>query len=224
MGIKGSGRTEPREIDRFEGGVGWIAYPDEGMQRASHALATDAGAVLVDPVDADGVDELYADLGDVAGVALLLDRHVRDAATFAERHEVPVYTPAWMTDVDDDLDASSEPLGDLLADTDYVIERVVDNGFWQEAALFDETAGTLVVPEAVGTADFFTAGDERLGVHPVLRLLPPKRLRSFDAERVLVGHGSGVLEDGAGALRDAIGNSRKRAPAAYLGALKGMLG
>jgi len=224
MGIKGSGRTEPREIDRFDGGVGWIAYPEEGMQRASHALATDAGVVLVDPVDADGVDELYGDLGDVAGVALLLDRHVRDASTFADRHDVPVYAPAWMTGVADDLDAPPEPLGDLLADTDYAPERVIDNGFWQETALFDAAHGTLVVPEAVGTADFFTAGDERLGVHPMLRLLPPKRLRSFDAERVLVGHGAGVLDDGAAALRDAVDNSRKRAPAAYLGALKGMLG
>jgi len=224
MGIKGSGRTELREIDRFDGGVGWIAYPEEGMQRASHALATDAGVVLVDPVDADGVEELYADLGDVAGVALLLDRHVRDTATFADRHDVPVYAPAWMTGVDDELGARPEPLGDLLGDTDYVLERVIDNGFWQETALFDAADGTLVVPEAVGTADFFTAGDEQLGVHPVLRLLPPKRLRSFDAERVLVGHGAGVLDDGAAALRDALDNSRKRAPAAYLGALKGMLG
>jgi hypothetical protein len=224
MGIKGSGRTEPREIDRFDGGVGWIAYPEEGMQRASHALATDAGVLLVDPVDAEGVEDLYADLGDVAGVVLLLDRHVRDAATFADRHDVPVYAPAWMSGVADDLGTTPEPLGDLLADTDYVIERVVDNGFWQEAALFDAATGTLVVPEAVGTADFFTAGDERLGVHPVLRLFPPKRLRSLDAERVLVGHGAGVLDDGAAALRDALDNSRTRAPAAYLGALKGMLG
>lgn len=224
MGIKGSGQTEPREIDQFDGGTGWIAYPDEGMQRASHALATDAGVVLVDPVDADGVEELYDDLGDVVGVALLLDRHVRDAATFADRHDVPVYVPAWMTGVDDDVDAEVKPLGDLLADTGYVVERVVDNGFWQEAALFDDSAGTLVVPEAVGTADYFTAGDELLGVHPMLRLLPPKQLRSFDTERVLVGHGAGVLEDGAAALRDTLENSRKRAPAAYLGALKGMLG
>lgn len=224
MGIKGTGQTEPREIDRFDGGVGWIAYPKEGMQRASHALATDAGVVLVDPVDADGVTDLYADFGAVAGVVLLLDRHVRDAAAFADRHDVPVYAPAWMTGVTDKLDAAPEPLGELLADTDYDVERVVDNGFWQEAALFDAASGTLVVPEAVGTADFFTAGDERLGIHPMLRLIPPKRLRTFDAERVLVGHGAGVLDDGAAALRDAIDNSRKRAPAAYLGALKGMLG
>ncbi|MFC7175749.1 hypothetical protein [Halosegnis marinus] len=221
MPIKGSGSGEPREIDRFDGGVGWLAYPDEGMQRASHALATDEGVWLVDPVDADGVEGIYGDLGEVAGVVLLLDRHGRDAVTFAERHDVDVYAPAWMTDID--ADTETEPLGDALADTAYSVERLMDNGFWQEAALFDSEAGTLLVPEAVGTAPFFLAGDERLGVHPMLRLFPPKRLREFDAERVLVGHGAGVLDDASDAIREAVATSRKRAPTAYLNALKGLV-
>jgi len=41
MPMKADGSTTLAEIDRFDGGVGWIAYPDETMQRASHALQTD---------------------------------------------------------------------------------------------------------------------------------------------------------------------------------------
>jgi hypothetical protein len=223
MPMKGSGLTEPAEIDRFDGGVGWLAYPDEGMQRASHALATDEGVWLVDPVDADGVDDLYADLGDVAGVLVLLDRHKRDAATFARRHDVSVHVPDWMTGVASDLDARTERLGDTLGGTEYSVETLVDSSFWQEAGLYGSESGTLLVPEAVGTAGHFLADDERLGVHPMLRLTPPKRLRSFDPERVLVGHGAGVLDDASRALREAVETSRSRAPSAYLNALKGLI-
>ena len=221
--MKGSGKAEPREIRQFDGGVGWIAYPDEEMQRASHALATDAGVLLVDPVDAEGVEELYAGLGDVVGVCVLLDRHERDAVTFADRHDVPVYAPTWMDGVPSDRGREAEPLADLLADTDYAVEEVQNSSIWQEAALVDEADGTLLVPEALGTAGYFRAGDEPLGVHPMLRLTPPTRLREFDVERVLVGHGAGVREDGTAAVRDAVDNARRRAPAAYLGALKQLL-
>lgn len=223
MPMKGSGRTEPAAIDRFDGGVGWLAYPDEGMARASHALATDEGVWLVDPVDADGVDALYAELGDVAGVLVLLDRHKRDAATFARRHDVSVYVPTWMTGVASELDAPTARLGDALAGTEYSVETLVDSALWQEAGLYGADSGTLLVPEAVGTAGHFLAEGERLGVHPMLRLTPPKRLRSFDPERVLVGHGAGVLDDASAALREAIETSRSRAPSAYLNALKGLI-
>ena len=85
----------------------------------------------------------------------------------------------------------------------------------REAALFD--GRTLVVPEAVGTSDFFMVGSERLGVHPVLRLTPPRRqLGNLDPERVLVGHGEGVMADGSGALASALARSRRNAPRLFL--------
>ena len=58
MGMKGSGEADLTEIDRFEGGVGWLAYPDETMERASHAVESDGQLWIFDPVDADGVDDL----------------------------------------------------------------------------------------------------------------------------------------------------------------------
>ena len=215
MPLKG-GRAELREIDRWADGVGWIAYPDEQMQRASHALVGDDGLWVVDPVDAPGLDDLLAEFGDVAGVAVCLDRHERDAGTVAARHDAPVYVPEWMDGVASSFDEPVERFGGELGDSGYRVRRVRDASLppWQEAALY--TDETLLVPEAVGTASFFRAGSERLGVHPMLRPIPPRRaLADFDPERVLVGHGEGVVTDAGDALRDALAGARRRLPAAY---------
>jgi hypothetical protein len=223
MPMKGSGQSELREIDRWEGGVGWIAYPDEGMQRASHAFVADDGVWVVDPVDADGLDDLLAEFGEVAGVVVMLDRHKRDSATIANRHDVPVYVPDWMTGVASKLDAPVERFGRELADTGYRAITIRDSAVppWQEVGLYHEASGTLIVPESVGAADYFLAPGERLGVHPMLRLFPPERsLGTLSPERILVGHGAGVLENATTALRDALDNSRRRTPSLYGKTLK----
>ena len=215
MPMKGSGKAEYEEIDRFDGGVGWIAYPDERMQRASHALVTDEGVWLVDPVDADGVDDLLAELGEVAGVVVLLDRHKRDSAEIARRHDVSVHIPSWMSGVESDIGAPVERFSGALARTDYRL-RKISTPLWQEAALYHETERTLVVSEAVGTAEYVRTDAERLGVHPALRLLPPRRsFRGLAPEHILVGHGAGVHENASGALSEALSGSRRRAPSLY---------
>jgi hypothetical protein len=220
------------EIDRFDGGVGWLAHPDETMQRASHALSTEAGVVVCDPVDAAGVDDLLADLGPVAGVVVCLDRHLRDAVTVAERHDATVYAPDWLG-VGADLRKRGagdggpplELVSGRVPGTDYRLRRVVNWPIWHETALYREADGTLYVPEAVGTTDYFRASDERLGVHPMLRAVPPRdALDGLAPERVLVGHGAGIHEDATPALRDALAGARRRAPGAYLQAAKTMLG
>jgi hypothetical protein len=211
--MKSSGpATDWQEIDRFDGGVGWIAYPDETMQRASHALAVDGEVWLVDPVDAEGIDDCIEEYGEVAGVVTLLDRHKRDAAAFATRHDVSVWVPAFMDGVVDELDAPTERFRHELADTGYVLHALVDNRMWQEAVLYNEESGVLVVPEAVGTTSYFRAADESLGVHPMLRLTPPRELDRFDPERLLIGHGPGVHDDTAETLADALAGSRRRTP------------
>jgi len=218
--MKGSGPTEMETIDRDDDGVGWIAYPDETMQRASHALAVDDEVWVVDPVDADGVDDLLAEYGDVAGVVVLLDRHKRDSAAVAGRHDVSVWVPAFMNGVAEDLDAPVERFRHDLAETGFGVHEVVNNRFWQEGLLFNEDSGELVVPEAVGTTEYFRAGDRPLGVHPALRLRPPKRLTRLSPERIRVGHGSGIEDDAASALQTAVETARARTPALYWKNLK----
>lgn len=218
MPLKQSGRaTDVRAVDRFDGGVGWIAHPDEAMQRASHALAVPSedgdedDVWVVDPVDGDGVDDLLDDLGTVTGVVVLMDRHSRDATALADRHDVPIYVPSY---VDPEIDAPTQPLGDTLPGTDFRVVRTVDWPIWDEAALYD--GETLVVGDLVGTVDYFLAGGERVGVHPMLRISPPKALRQFTPERILTGHGEGVMSDGARALEAAVDGARRRAPKVWL--------
>jgi len=215
--MKGSGEaTDWVEIDRYDYGVGWIAYPDEAMQRASHAIAVEDDVWVVDPVDVDGVDSLLSEFGEVAGVVLLLDRHERDAAAVANRHDVPVYVPRFFDGVAGELDAAVEQFGAELGDSGLVGHELVDNRFWQEAILYDDRDGTLVVPEAVGSTKYFTTGGRQLGVHPMLRVRPPKTLGRFDPKRVLVGHGDGVHEDATAVLTDALDGALGRTPRLFL--------
>lgn len=214
----GPGSNEAEAVD---GGAVWLAYPEEGMQRASAALACDGDVWVVDPVDTPELDELLAVLGEVRGVAVLLDRHWRDADAVAERHDVPVFVPDWFDGVPE-MDADARRFGDRLPDTAFRTRRVVDNRFWQEAALFD--GETLVVPEAVGTADYYAPGDARLGVNPLLRLRPPRStLGGLGPERIVVGHGAGVGSDATAALEAALADARRTAPQAFGRMLTGIV-
>lgn len=214
-----------REIDRWEGGVGWMAQPEETLQRASHALAGEDGVWVVDPVDCPGLDELLAEFGEVAGVVVGLDRHERDAAAVANRHGVSVHLPRPLAGVASDLDAPVEIVDDGLGGTGYRTITVVDNPLWSEVAFHDASSGTLLVPEAVGTAPHYVVEGERLGVHPALRLRPPRHaLSGLDPERILVGHGSGVAVHATRALGDALRDARRNAPRLYVKALRSFLG
>lgn len=216
MPAKGSGLGTFEETDDFDGGFGWIAHPEETMERASHALVDGEEIWLVDPVDAEGLDDRLAEAGEVAGVVVLFNYHRRDAAAIATRHDVPVYLPEGMSALDDgDLAAPVERFEDELNGTGFYLREVVHARFWQEWALFDGT--TLVVPESVGTADYFTAPGERLGVSLLRRLVPPKStLGGLEPERVLCGHGEGVFADASGELERALEVARQTAPRLYL--------
>lgn len=232
MPLKGRGEAALAEIDRFDGGAGWIAHPEETMERASHALATPEGLWLVDPVDAPGLDAFLETVGDetdgpaeVAGVAVCLDRHERDAAAIATRHDVAVHVPTWMDGVSD-LEAPIERFDGELGASGYESFVVRDSSIppWREVGLYHPETGTLVVPESVGTAEYFRADGERLGVHPMLRLTPPREaLGGVRPERLLVGHGAGVFTDASSALSSALADSRRSALSLYGETLKGFL-
>lgn len=218
----GSRKPSPttREIDRFEHWLGWLADPTEMMQRASHAVTRGEDLWLIDPVDTDDLDERLAGRGDVRGVVLLLDRHRRDCATVANRYDVSVWIPSWFDGVGDSIDAPIATFTHELADTGIQTQSVMSTSIWQEALLWAPSDGVLVVPEAVGTARYFLAGDDRLGVHPMVRLFPPTMLRRFEPEHILVGHGAGVHTDATAALNAAIKTSRSRTPRLFVETLR----
>jgi hypothetical protein len=179
-------------------GFGWVV--DEAMTRASHALASNGNVWLVDPVDWPEAIDCALSLGEPAGVIQLLDRHDRDCAALAARFGIPhVVAP-------DDLPGSP-----------FTFVPVLRRKHWRESALWWPETRTLVVADALGTNRFYTAGKAPLGVHVLLRLTPPRRLGTFDPERVLVGHGEGLAgSHTANALYDALATSRRRLPGILL--------
>ncbi|MFC7072616.1 hypothetical protein ACFQJ7_17195 [Halovenus rubra] len=191
--------TEKPEITTWDGGLSWIAHPDERGQRTSHALQTESGVWVIDPVDMDGLDDQLAALGDVAGVLVLLDRHTRDAEAVADRHNVDIHVPEWMTLARSKLESPAEPVGETLPGTKYTIHQLIATDEWEEAVLVDDAEQTLVVPEAVGTLPAFE-GERQLGIHPGVDD-PPMALLDWEPNRILVGHGQSIHSDADSELR-----------------------
>ncbi|ELZ03701.1 hypothetical protein [Natrialba aegyptia] len=211
---------EFREIDRWDDGVGWLAHPDEGGRRASHVVVGADGIWLLDPLWAPGVDDLLdeftADREDsVAGVAICSNWHTRDADRFARRYDVPIWVPEWMGRVDE---RTAEPVRHYEGSFDPSIRtvRCEPMPLWNEVILYWADHNTLYVPESMGTADPYTVGNERIGLELVRRLDPPRSLRELEPDRILVGHGAGVLDDATRALEFALAGGRRRFPSAVL--------
>lgn len=200
-----------QEIDRWSGGVGWFAHPEETGRRASHAIRDDDGVWVFEPLDAPGIDTLVADLGEVAGVAVLSDYHARDSATFANRHDVSVHVPAWFERVEDRVDAPIERFEGALGNSGFRVQRYAPFPGWREGIAVRESDGTVYVPEALGTAPFYTVGAEQLGVHTFVRLVPPRDpLGDINPERVLVGHGTGIFDEAGTILANTLDGARRR--------------
>lgn len=179
-------------------GFGWMV--EEAATRTSHALAADGKVWLVDALDwPDAVDRAL-ELGEPAGVIQLLDRHNRDCASLAARLGVPhVVAPG------------------QVPGTPFAFVDVVQRKHWRESALWWAGTRTLVVAEVLGTNRFFTGGTAPIGVHVVMRLTPPKALAGFEPERVLVGHGEGIVgPDATDGLREALRTSRRGLPSVLL--------
>lgn len=179
-------------------GAGWIAPEPPHMRRASHAVVAGGGTWLVDPVDGEGLDEALGPLPPVRGVLQLLDRHPRDGAALARRFGVPLHVV---------------PEGGVPGLPLQVVP-LLRRPWWRESALWWPEVRTLVVAEAIGTAPYFPAPGARIGVHPFLRLTPPRTLARFAPDRLLCGHGAPVEGPWvATEIRRALKRSRRDAPA-----------
>ena len=184
-----------RFSDEFEHGFGW-SLEGERLQRTSHAVQTGGSVWLTDVVDGPGIDERIRALGEPAGVVQLIDRHKRDCAAVAERLGVALHVTPF-------TEVPGAP---------FVVLPIVRRRLWREIALWFPAERILVCGDALGSLDYFRARDEPFGVHPLLRLRPPRRaLGGLEPEHVLFGHGEGVHgPEAAPALREALATARKR--------------
>jgi hypothetical protein len=179
---------------------GWIA--EEFLQRCSHALVDDGRVWIVDPLDGDGVEDRVRAAGEPAGVIQLLDRHNRDCRELAARLGVPHHVVPH-TRVDG---------------APFEFRVVRDGRWWKEVALWWPERRVLVCADALGTVPAARVGDERLALHPLLRVAPPRSaFAGLEPQHVLCGHGEGVQGDEAApAVREALATARRRLPRAWL--------
>lgn len=194
-------------VDETPWSVGWISPEPRFMRRASHAVLAGGGVWFTDPVLDEAALDRAAALGPPAGVVQLLDRHPRDCAAIADRLGVPL----WVL-------PDAAPPGAPFEVIPVVGSRVLR---WREIALWFPEHRALVAADALGSAPYFLAKGERLGIHPMLRLFaPPRVLAGRGAEHVMCGHGAGLHGPAAGdAVDDAIRGARRRIPSWAAGLL-----
>jgi hypothetical protein len=174
-------------------GLTWIEV--SRTARTAHALQSTGQVWLIDPFDDEAALQAVARLGRPAAVLQLLDRHNRDCEAIASRLGVPLLR-----------------LPQRAPDTPFEVVPVLDRRGWHEVALWWEQPRALIIAEAIGTSPAFALG-RRAGVHPALRLTPPRaQLAGFQPELLLVGHGRTLESDGATALAEALAHSRSDIP------------
>jgi hypothetical protein len=173
------------------------------MERCSHALVASGLVWLIDPLAGDGVEERVRAAGEPAGVIQLLDRHNRDCGSLAERFGVELHV------------VPRQP----VAPFEFISIRA--GRTWKEVALWWPERRVLVCADAVGTARYYRAGGERLAVHPLLRLRPPRRqLEPIQPATILCGHGAGLSEGADAALREALRTAGRRIPGQIVAAVR----
>jgi hypothetical protein len=190
---------EPLPLDD-RGSFAWLAGGSDPMSRCSCALVVDGGCLVIDPVDAPGLDDALSAIGPVLGVVTLLDRHQRDAAAVAARLGVERMLPA--------------VLGGGLH-VDGVEERtVIDRRSWHESLLWLPDRRLLVCAETLATADPFLAhARDRLGMHPLARIRVPRRaFAGLDPLVIAVGHGPPLRDGASPALRRTLDTARLSLP------------
>ena len=201
-------------IARTDDSVSWQLAGHGMLECVSHAVRDDDGRVWIfDPLSGAGLDAIVAELGGlVAGVVVLLDRHLRDAPAVAARlgvdlwfpqgrcrQELPPQTRRYDTKIDG-------------CPFEFLVVRQKERA-WLERAAWLPARRLLVVAEAVGTVGYYLVGrDIPLAVHPMSRIAPPKMLCGLGPDRVLVGHGPPVERHASIALETAIADGRRGIP------------
>ena len=185
----------------------------------SYWLKTEAGSVLIDPLESSNLDAI-AEASDVLAVILTTGGHERSAGLFARRTAAPIYVPTVDERLLENLDeyvtyGDGEMLpGSLL--TIATPGRRAEDG--EHALLSPLHGGTLIVGDCLGTASKWTPWAELpLGGHPRNHPRPVeslKHLLDHQFENLLPGHGKPILGGARSALQKLIDSGASTSPPA----------
>ena len=181
-----------------------VVWPQWSLE--SYWLRFPGGSVLVDPMEAFGLDDITA-AGDVVAIVLTVGWHERQAHLFARRTGAPVFVPAEDTCMIETLE-SFQTFGDG-AELPFGLRAIGVPGLTrgEQALLAPCNGGTLVVGDALGTTAKWAPDDLPLGGHPTGHPQPWEtlgHLLDVDFENLLPGHGKALLGDAKGSLRSMI--------------------
>ena len=182
-----------------------VVWPD-WFPLESYWVRTDAGSVLVDPVESSRLHAIE-DARDLRAVIITDASHERSARLFAKRTEAPIYVPADSAPNIEDLDCfHTYDDGDRLP-CDLLAIGVPGSSVGEQALLSPLHGGTLFVGDALGTTAKWTPAGEALGAHPTRHRTPNQSLAHLldhEFENLLPGHGLPILGGAKGLLADLI--------------------
>jgi glyoxylase-like metal-dependent hydrolase (beta-lactamase superfamily II) len=203
--------SEPKAVaERVEevvpGVYFWQVHDDRiNFLSAAHAVATDEGVVLVDPLPL--VEDALRGLGEVAAIVLSSGSHQRSSWRLRRDLGVPVWAPTLSREIDEEPDVRYGE-GDRLP-----------GGL---TALFTPGAGTTQHtfvrgedPRVAVVSDLLVrAPDHEVELVPDEYAHDPaqaresvRKLLELDFEVLCMGHGAPVTDDARGAVRRALGES-----------------
>jgi len=190
--------TEAEEI--LPGLWHWHLQDDRigGFVSSSHALRTDQGTVLVDPLPL--APEALAALGDVAAICLTTSSHQRSSWRLRRELDVQVYVPALVREAEEEPDVRYSE-GDRLPGDLHAI-FTPGAGTTQHTLLLEREGGIAFAPDL-----FARPPGEPLQMTPAEYMHDPeearrsaKKLLDYELEVLCHGHGAPVV----GGVKDAI--------------------
>lgn len=201
-----------QELELISHGIGfWRAYdPKVKAELFSTALQTPAGTYLIDPIPlaSDALSSLRQ-YGSVAGIFVTNENHSRAAAKFAETFATSIYVHGTLSG------NPALPKVITIEDAEMFSEGLtainIAGGPNGETALHcDAFGGTVVLGDALINFEpyGFALLPDKYCLDPSLMRQSLQKLLNYSFERMFFAHGTPILRDARGRLKQLLGKIR----------------
>ena len=170
----------------------------------SYFLQTEAGSVIVDPIESTGLDLIDATT-DIQAVIVTVGWHERSRRLFGKRTRTPVFVPELDLCMLEDLDSRKVYRdGDILPGE---LRAIGAPGLTrgENVLLSGTNGGTLFVGDCLGTTAKWAPDGMPIGGHPTGHPIPKdtlSHLLDLDFVNLCPGHGDPILGNGKQKLNE----------------------